>query len=107
MSVFTERRCFVHPVREAAGLCVSCRRSFCRECLVDHDHRLMCGSCVAQTVRDSGARPHSRARLLGIAALPVALLIAWAAVYVAGRILLLNDTTRHVFQQNEAVGSRK
>ncbi|PTY08245.1 rhomboid family protein [Opitutaceae bacterium EW11] len=37
-----------HATREAAGKCPACGGFFCRECLVEHDGRLLCAPCLAR-----------------------------------------------------------
>lgn len=82
------RRCARHPAREAAARCLACGEYFCRECVVEHKGRLLCVSCLArQTARDAARLP------LGLAvrralALGLAVLVAWAAFYTVGALLL-------------------
>ena len=40
--------CFLHPQREAAARCVSCGRSFCRECVTPLDRRMYCAACFKE-----------------------------------------------------------
>lgn len=35
-------KCTNHPEREAAGVCVSCGKPFCRDCLIEMDGRYFC-----------------------------------------------------------------
>lgn len=42
------QRCFHHPAREAVARCPACRRFFCRECVTEHDDRMLCSSCLAR-----------------------------------------------------------
>jgi hypothetical protein len=39
-------RCFNHDLRQASGLCATCSRSYCRECLTEHSGRLTCSFCL-------------------------------------------------------------
>ena len=41
-------RCQRHPGREAAARCPSCQQSFCRECVTEHDGRMLCLGCFAK-----------------------------------------------------------
>jgi hypothetical protein len=43
-----QQRCTIHSDREAAVRCPECRRFYCRECVVEHNGRMMCAHCVAQ-----------------------------------------------------------
>jgi len=43
-------RCFHHGGREAVGQCTDCSRSFCRECFVEHEGRLLCAPCLERLI---------------------------------------------------------
>lgn len=40
--------CSIHPEREAAGMCVSCGKPHCSECLIEIDGKYYCKSCIAK-----------------------------------------------------------
>jgi len=88
MSALAHQRCRNHAQREAVARCPDCQRYFCRECITEHDDRVVCSVCLAQlgesgkpkTWRMSGAR--QGAQFL------VGLLIIWMCFYVIGRALL-------------------
>jgi hypothetical protein len=101
MTHFGQQRCFVHPSREAVSLCLECRRAFCRECVVDHDGRLMCAACLAR-LRTPMARGNRALRqLLSAAATALAILLCWILFYMAGRLLMLAEPAHHSFDENE------
>jgi hypothetical protein len=56
MSTLTRQRCFTHPLREAAARCPSCGRFFCRECVTEHDGRLVCAACLRSQLAASAAQ---------------------------------------------------
>jgi hypothetical protein len=95
MSVLSEQRCFNHAVREAVARCPQCRRFYCRECITEHEDRVLCAACLkglAQT------QIHSRHRLHGVVQLGqvvTGLFLAWMFFYVLGRGLLLVPTAFH------------
>ena len=39
-------RCFQHADREAAARCPECERFYCRECVTEHDGRMICRTCL-------------------------------------------------------------
>jgi hypothetical protein len=95
------QRCVLHPRREAAARCPGCRRFFCRECVVEHEGRLLCASCVADVAAQAGRgrRRWVLRGLMGWTGLVVALLLTWLCFYLLGRALLvlpsdLHETTR-------------
>ena len=46
MSSLSEQRCFNHGTREAVARCTDCRNYFCRECITDHDKKIICTACL-------------------------------------------------------------
>jgi hypothetical protein len=90
-----QQRCFYHEFREAACRCPICRRYFCRECVTEHDDRVLCVGCLkniagARIARLGGARRVLRA-LLTIAGV----LMAWVFFYTIGKTLLLIPSAVH------------
>lgn len=90
-----QQRCFIHDVREAVARCPVCRHSFCRECITEHEGRVVCAACLKQL---HGTRSRSRRTLLRFAAgaLPiVGLLLAWLVFYGTGRLLIMIPAAVH------------
>jgi len=87
MTAIALERCWNHAAREAVCRCPGCARFYCRECVTEHEGRLLCAACVAGVA----ARPHRRATWLGKLAGPAAaaagLLIAWLAFYGTARLI--------------------
>ncbi len=94
MSALSEQRCLNHALREAVALCPICRRFFCRECITEHDDRVICAGCLARqwTARTTGKRG-------GIAVQAgqcfLGLLTAWFFFYLIGQGLLALPSTFH------------
>jgi hypothetical protein len=82
------RRCARHIGREAAARCPACGGFFCRECIVEHEGRLLCTGCLAK----AAAAAHSAAGRSAAARRRLALLAATLAAllmfYGMGSILL-------------------
>jgi hypothetical protein len=80
------QRCWHHPSREAVARCPECRRYYCRECVTEHQGRMVCAECVA---RDPSSR--AAAKGLGLPALLAAtvggLMFAWLIFYYLGAML--------------------
>ena len=88
-------RCFNHELREAASRCPICLRYFCRECVTEHDDRVLCAECLKKLVARETARSSAFRRVLG-GLLPIAgLLMAWLFFYALGRTLLLIPSAVH------------
>lgn len=84
------QRCHHHPVREAIARCPECGRFFCRECIVEHEDRVLCASCLGKLVTPLAAtgRAGSFRRMLPLTGGAVGLLVAWLVFYLVGRALL-------------------
>jgi hypothetical protein len=53
------QRCWNHEAREAVCRCPACGRSFCHECVTEHDQRFLCAACLSGM---SGVRPGGQSR---------------------------------------------
>ena len=51
MESLSHQRCFNHFSREAVARCPECARYFCRECITEHDDRVICAACLKQIFR--------------------------------------------------------
>jgi len=78
------QRCWNHEEREAACRCPACGRSYCRECVSEHDGRLLCAACLsalsAQRVEETGGLR----RLAPAAMIAAGILLAWLIYWAAG-----------------------
>lgn len=78
------QRCWNHAAREASCRCPACKHFFCRECVTEHDTRLLCASCVSAISRGHrGARSHFSGFLGPVAGL----LLAAAVFYTTARVI--------------------
>ena len=91
----TRQRCTIHLDREAAARCPSCERFFCRECVTEHDGRLLCAACLrallAAAQRPARARRSWRKPLratLRAAVLAGSLFLSWFFFHALGRKLV-------------------
>jgi hypothetical protein len=80
------QRCWNHESREAVCRCPECGRSFCRECVTEHQSRLLCAACLTRLARQ--ATPPVRPSLLPAALLLGGLLLAWLLFFGAGEGLI-------------------
>lgn len=89
MEMFNRQRCYHHPDRETVARCPSCERFFCRECVTEHDDRMLCVSCLAGL---SGRRQRGSTRWIASALTAIqglgGLLMLWYAFYLVGKMLL-------------------
>lgn len=83
------RPCAHHPEREAVGRCPECGHTFCRECITDHEGRVICATCL-ENLRDQG--PENAGGFISsvkhVMAMMAGLLLAIAFYYGLGWVLL-------------------
>jgi hypothetical protein len=94
-------RCRNHADREAAARCPECRRHFCRECVTEHEGRMICAGCIAQLLALPAAAPRSHlsgpwrtAAMRGLR-LVAGLFVAWSSFYLFGQALTLWTDSAH------------
>ena len=96
MSRLYHQVCLHHATREAVARCPECGHFYCRECIAEHEDRVICAACLRKIVR----RPEQRhrpvpVRLARAAAFCLSLMVGWLAFYFAGKILLGIPTSFH------------
>jgi hypothetical protein len=88
------QRCFHHLDREAAARCLSCQRFYCRECVTEHEGRMICANCVSRLHMPSSKQ--GSGNVLWTAGSTVGLLFAWLIFYYLGMGLARIPSTFHV-----------
>jgi hypothetical protein len=89
------QRCFNHALREAAALCPECHHFYCRECITEHDDRVICAVCLGKMAsRSLTQRAGFRFAVRTLQTL-VGLAIACSFFYFVGRTLLSIDSSVH------------
>ena len=83
-----EQRCSNHEMREAVSRCPVCRRSFCRECVTEHEERLVCAACLRAAARAPGVTPGKGRRAAEIAMTLAGVLLAWAMFFGAAESVI-------------------
>jgi len=86
-SAAIHQRCWNHESREAACRCPECGRSFCRECVTEHQSRLLCAACLARLAQTT--EPASAMRqMIPAALLATGLVLAWLMFFGAAEGIL-------------------
>lgn len=88
MAVLVTQRCLHHPLREAVARCPECGQFYCRECITEHDDRVLCASCLQRLAAKKTAHHRRLAPLLRVVAAGVGLLVAWVFFFIVGRVLV-------------------
>ena len=88
MSTLAHQRCFNHGVREAVARCPECRRHFCRECITEHDDRMVCTACLAALARRPLSQRLRFAGFLRMAQCAFGFLLVWYCFFLLGTLLV-------------------
>jgi len=88
-------RCFHHTLREAAARCPACRRFYCRECVTEHEGRVLCAACLGDRTARTGGRGSRLGWLLAPAQLVGAVLLLWLCFYALGQALIAVPSSFH------------
>ncbi len=107
MPAIAHQRCLHHPTREAVARCPECGQFYCRECITEHDDRVICSSCLRKHTAAPDT-PRKRSPALWCAAAAIAgLLTAWIFFFLVGRVLVQIPAHFHAgtLWQNELTGS--
>ena len=89
------QRCAQHADREAVARCPECRRFFCRECITEHDRRVLCAGCLKKLARKPLLERRGFASLVLLLQCLVGLMMAWFFFYLIGEALLSLPTSFH------------
>jgi hypothetical protein len=93
MSIAQER-CFNHASREAVARCPECGRTFCRECISEHDDRVICAFCLKRLGKKA-ATLYRLGGLVRLAQVLMGVLLLWSSFYLLGKALLTIPSTFH------------
>ncbi len=89
------QRCFNHAGREAAAVCLSCRRYYCRECVTEHQGRVTCATCLAAMTETKNKGSSIVGSLARMGALVFSVLFLWFFFYMVGEGLMALPTSFH------------
>jgi len=87
-------RCINHASREAVARCPECERYFCRECISEHNGRVLCAFCLKRLSTKPGRR-YRLAGLMRLAQVLIGLLLLWSSFYLLGKALLTIPSSFH------------
>lgn len=94
MTLLSAQKCLNHRVREAVARCPQCQHYFCRECITEHEGRVICSRCLADQVVEQPSAS-SRFSLLRPLIVLGAFTLVWLSFYMLGRTLLVLPDTFH------------
>jgi hypothetical protein len=89
-----QERCSNHASREAVARCPECGRYFCRECISEHDGRVICAFCLKRP-STKPIRRYTLGGLVRVAQVLMGVLLLWASFYLLGKALLNIPSSFH------------
>ncbi|QTA86851.1 hypothetical protein [Desulfonema magnum] len=84
----THQRCANHSFREAAARCPECGRYFCRECVTEHEDRVLCTNCLERLKTPEPARSFRLKKIFRFIQFSLSLLVLWLCFYYLGQSLI-------------------
>jgi len=84
MQNLAHQRCFNHAGREAVARCPECGQSFCRECITEHDDRVVCAACLKKLTQQPLVRYTAFAWLLRFTQCVFGILVVWFFFFLIG-----------------------
>jgi len=96
MATLVQQRCRNHVQREAVARCPECAKFFCRECVTEHDGRLICEPCLTALLeQDAAERPKIWGSVIRAFAVAGGFAIAWWVFYILGNALIAIPSEFH------------
>jgi hypothetical protein len=95
MKALVHQRCLHHPDREAAARCPECQRFYCRECVSEHDDRILCAACLRHLLAPAASRRPAFGGLLRLTLSVCAVAVIWFFFFFIGRGLLAIPSSFH------------
>ena len=90
-----DQRCFNHSLREAAARCPECGRFFCRECVTEHDDRVICASCLRKLAQPPFTQRSGFLAVSRAAQVFAGLFLVWLVFYLLGQTLVSMPDSFH------------
>jgi len=94
-SRLVQQRCHNHGAREAVARCLECGQFFCRECVTEHDDRVICTVCLRKLARKPLTQRRGFILLRQIGQVLAALILAWFFFYIIGETLAAMPDSFH------------
>jgi uncharacterized paraquat-inducible protein A len=94
-SSLAHQRCFNHAQREAVARCPECGRFFCRECVTEHEDRVVCASCLTKLAVGAGNDRKRLVVVFRVLECGASLALLWLMFYLLGQGLLALPSSFH------------
>ncbi len=107
MPQLIHQRCQNHYQREAVARCPECAAYFCRECISEHEERVICAGCLRKIALPPPKKKLGLAWLARFIACCLGLMLAWLFFYMVGECLLALPDSFHAGTMWQGSGSEK
>jgi hypothetical protein len=95
MQSLAHQRCFNHALREAVARCPECKQFFCRECITEHEDRVVCTVCLKKLAHQPRRQRLAFAWIFRLAQCALGIMIAWYFFFLIGESLLKLPNSFH------------
>lgn len=95
MPDITQQRCDHHMFREAVARCPECSRFFCRECITEHEDRVLCAACLRKQFKPLKTTLGRFQWLFRLGHFLVGVMILYILFYYLAQILLALPSDFH------------
>jgi hypothetical protein len=95
MLSLSHQRCFNHLLREAAARCPECGHFYCRECITEHDDRVICAACIKRLAKVPFTRRSGFVAVLRTVQVLAGVFVLWLFFYLVGQTLLSVPSSFH------------
>lgn len=91
----SRQRCLHHPEREAVARCPECQQFYCRECITEHEDRVLCTACLKKLVKPRSKTRIRLAWIIQASQLFLGFFVVWLFFYLCGGMLLAIPAKYH------------
>ena len=95
MLAVAQQRCLNHVTREAVARCPECRQFYCRECITEHDDRVICAACLRKLRAVAAPVRRSFAWAWPLVQSAIGFALVWLFFYFVGVMLLSVPSSFH------------
>lgn len=95
MRSLSHQRCFNHAQREAAARCPECAQFYCRECITEHDDRVICAACLRKLARIPLTQRGGFVGVVRTLQVGFGVLVVWVFFHFLGETLLSIPNSFH------------
>ena len=95
MNKLHHSRCYHHAEREAVARCPECTRFYCRECITEHDERVLCSECLLLLSQPKTKKKRKLTTVFLPFASITVFVVVWMCFYTLAEVLLRIPSSFH------------